>query len=413
MGGTQYCLDVENRPPTPDGVRRYRKTFHSEPGTRIVHYGLIQDMAKQDKFKKYGVTSDKSDHVEDIFANLPMSAMAEYKMEQAENIYDSRKKEPLGVSYSRKHVLPQQTENPEFAFGIPSGSSDDAKELMYPRPDSDGSQHKQQYIKSHGSYEPAEQRNRNYAWSNTQVKDPANFRFGKGADRPEANGVGMCLDNAKDPSVPKTRITNAAVERFKATKDHLGRTRNLGNGPVAGQTGDHTFGVGGTVDAWGAKKCIEGEYCVNEQMPDDDLGRATQIGWRNFTKETRSFGCPTVRTDLRCPQGRGIADCQNYGDDTSAAFLIQPDQYACMGLDDDAFAEAMSQQDIRQMFDEIGYDWLGDEEFGCIWNQAAQRSLSRPGDVSVGEFRDCLNDYLDAKEDGELAGWMQRTAISY
>lgn len=222
----------------------------------------------------------------------------------------------------------------------------------------------------------------------------------------------MCLNNSTDPSVPQTRIAHKNVERFKGTKDQLGRARNLGHGAVRGLRNDHIYGMGGYVDAWGSKQCIEGEYSVSEQMPDHDLGRATQIGWRNSSVETRSFGVPTVRTDIRAPgpRGRTIADNNNYGDDSSAAALINPCQYSNMGLDDEAFAEALSPETIRDIFSGSGYD-LQDEEFERIWHQAAQQGLSRPGDVSVNEFRDCLNDYLDAKEDGKLNSWLARTSI--
>lgn len=181
--GTHACLDIENRPPTPDKVKKYRKSFYSDPGQRIVHPGLINDMAQQNKLQKYGRTTMNSDHVEDIFNSLPSSEMAEYKQEQREKIYDSKKKEPLGISYSRQHVLPEETKHPEFAFGIPSGASDDAKGLLYPRQEKDESKYKGMYIKSHGSYGPAQQRDRNYAWGNTQVKDPSRHCFGKGAKK--------------------------------------------------------------------------------------------------------------------------------------------------------------------------------------------------------------------------------------
>lgn len=354
-----------------------------------------------------------SDHVEDIFNSLPKSDMAAYKQQQRENIYESRKKEPLGVSYSRGHVLPEKTKNPDFAFGIASGKSHDAKGLLYPSPQEDGAKYKSMYIKSHGSYEPAEQRDRNYAWGNTEVKDPASFRFGRGATKAEMNGVGMCMNNSTDPSVPKTRLAHKAVERFKSTKDHLGKVRNLGNGPVRDLPEDYTYGVTGGMDAWGAKQCVEGDYSVHEQLPDPDLGRATQIGWRNATTDTRAFGVPTVRTDIRPPgaRGRGIADNNNYGDDTSAAYLINPNEYTALGLDDAAFAEALSQDEIRQIFSEIGYGDLQDEEFERIWYQASYMQLSRPGEVSVAEFKQCLNEYLDAKEDGQLTQWLARTTI--
>jgi hypothetical protein len=272
------------------------------------------------------------------------------------------------------------------------------------------------YIKSHGSYEPAEQRNRNYAWNKTAVQDPTIFAFGTSAPNPEANGVGMCLNNDLDPSVPKTRIAHARVEKHKAMKDMLGRCRNLGSSRPPPKT--HVFGVTGGVDAWGSKQCIEGDYSVEEQMPDPDLGCATQPGWRNSTIEGRSFGVPTIRTDILPPyggRGRSIADNSNYGDDTSAAFLVNPDQYADCGLDDTEFAQAQSKSNIRSVFDgvadDMGYSPLTEDEFERIWNQATGMNISGLGNVCVEEFRVGLNEFLDAKEDGELNAWLARTSI--
>jgi hypothetical protein len=367
-------------------------------------------MKKMDPYKKYGATTLNSDHVEDIFAKAgPRTPYEEYVKQQQEAIYDSHKKEPLGVSYCRNHVLPPETSDPNFAFGIPSGSSDDAKGLMYPQVTKDDSEHKAMYIRSHGSYEPAEQRKRHYAWRDTQIKDPDSWRFGKGSGVPERNGVGMCINNQLDNSVPKTRIAHHAVEKLKSTKDQLGRCRNLGNGKNA-LPEDHTFGVTGGVDEWGASKCIEGDYSVAEQMPDPDLGRATQFGWRNSTVETRSFGVPTVRTDVNAPERRSVADNCNYGNDVSAAFLVAPDQFADRGLDDQAFAEALSRKEIHEIFDNIGYSDLSDDVFSRIWNEAANMNLSRNGEVSVAEFQGSLNEYLDAKEDGYLRSWIEKTS---
>jgi len=65
-----------------------------------------------------------------------------------------------------------------FSFGIATGSSESAKNLLYPRKAEDESQFREAYIKSHGSFAPGEQRVRGYEWDKTGM-DPTLHRFGK------------------------------------------------------------------------------------------------------------------------------------------------------------------------------------------------------------------------------------------
>ena len=51
-----------------------------------------------------------------------------------------------------------------FSFGKGSASSEAAKSLLYPKVTADESEHAPQYVKSHGSYAPGEQRVRAYNW---------------------------------------------------------------------------------------------------------------------------------------------------------------------------------------------------------------------------------------------------------
>jgi hypothetical protein len=58
-------------------------------------------------------------------------------------------------------------------------------------------------------------------------------------------------------------------------------------------------------------KCIKGEATFQEAYKDDGLGKSTKIGSRNIPKESdqdRVFGVPTIRTDIKKPQQKSVAD---------------------------------------------------------------------------------------------------------
>ena len=87
------------------------------------------------------------------------------------------------------------------------------------------------YIRSHGNYQPGQQRNRNYNWGTSNI-DPREHVFGTTEKNRLHNGVGLCMDPSKDAAVPKSRITSKQVQDTKNLKDQLGRARNLGHGCV-------------------------------------------------------------------------------------------------------------------------------------------------------------------------------------
>jgi len=397
--GTDRCLSMEERPPTPEGVRKYRKSYFSEAGQRVVHPGLIDDVKNLDLNAKYGKTTADSDHVENIFSHGPQTSFEEFKMANAEEVYASTKREPLGKSYSRGHALPGACQDPSFQYGVGTSVSEPSKNLIYPEDTSEKEEAKDLYIRSHGNYQPGQQRNRNYNWTSSNI-NPKEHVFGTTEKNRLRDGVSLCMDPRKDPAVPKTRITSKQVQDTKNLKDQLGRARNLGHGP-RNLAPNHSFGVKGAVDDWDAAACIAGDYSVEEQMPDKDLGVSATPGWRNVTTDSRGFGTPTVRVDVSAPTKRSISDNQNYGDDVNAGSLIQPSQFSMAGVGDTDFIKERDQNTIRTLFVNIGYDLLNDDDiFSRIWDDAATNfDLNSDGIVSVEEFRCALNKYLDEQED--------------
>lgn len=168
------------------------------------------------------------------------------------------------------------------------------------------------YIKTHGNFGSGEQKDRGYTWN----FDKSHHRFGYGEQR-LLNGAAMSIHNERfDNAFPKTVIVKKTVEDVKAvTTDMLGTSKNLGQGkPPLGN--DHAYGVKNILgnDIWNAAKCIHGEPTEKELEPDRDLGRSTKPGCRNIVRKpedvVRSFGTPTVRTDIPFKEKRSVADYQ-------------------------------------------------------------------------------------------------------
>ncbi|KAF1320964.1 hypothetical protein FI667_g12189, partial [Globisporangium splendens] len=406
------CLTFEARPVTPDEVRRYRKSYFAEPGSRIAHPGIINDLKQIDPLTKFGVTTTGSHHVADVLANAPATEYQRIALAKSEANYASQKREPLGKSYSRGHVLPANMQKPEYAFGISGTFGDSARELLYPSTSFNNKQDEELYKRSHRSVAPGEQKNRDYYWDSAKI-DPKKCRFGvkTGAVGIEGLGASACLNPEMDDTLPRSAITAKQVEDMRSMLDHLGKPRHLG----ASSTNlppDHVFGATLKKDAENTWDCIQGHYSYDEQQPDADLGRAVNYGWKNSSAETRAFGVPSIRSDIPLPSKRSIADGQNYGDDCNAKELLYPEEFASSSIQDDEFVQPRDRKQLRDLFEKIGYT-LPDNIFTLIWIDATTFGKYTPrGYASVAEFRDALNNYLEADENGQsaLQEWKDRLA---
>ncbi|OQR98682.1 hypothetical protein ACHHYP_08211 [Achlya hypogyna] len=378
---TAHCLNFEARPGTPEAVRKYRKSYFAEPGTRIVHSGLVDDMKVHDMNKKYGVTTKNSDHVQDVMPPRLPSDHALITQAKLDAVYQSTKREPLGKSFTRGHVFNQSI------FGSPPPEvSDTTKELIYTAPFAETAEAKALYKRSHGASDPGEQKHRAYA----VPFDLAQARFGT-LKLKDDGGVASVLNPELDEHVSKLTITSKNVEDMKSTLDQLGRPRNLGFGR---ENNEHVFGVKLPKDAAGAGDCIQGNYSFEEQQPDADLGRPVNRGWLNATTDDRAFGVPSIRSDVAPPAKRSLADAQNYGDDVMAQELLYPQQYAMLGVQDTEFGQPRSKAYLAELFAKIGYR-LPPPVVDRLYAAASAKS---PRGVGIQSFRDALNDYLDAED---------------
>ncbi len=171
--------------------------------------------------------------------------------------------------------------------------------------------HAAQYKKTHGNYDPGEQKQRSYNWGGINALTQ---KFGKFEPK-LLNGAAQAAHAERfEGEFPKTTIVQKTVEDHKAvTHEHLGKSKNLGTGS---QLDDgRSFGMPsvkvGSL-SWNAAKCIHGEPTEKELKRDDDLGRSTKMGCRNVVRceedADRVFGCPSIRTDIPFKEKRSMAD---------------------------------------------------------------------------------------------------------
>jgi hypothetical protein len=356
-------------PPTPIGERRFRRTSH-EPGEITVHHGLKEQKLPGDGFR-YGTRGLKGATAEDCLKAGQLLGVAEYRNSVAEAVYDSNKKEPLARPYIRGHETKMRPEG----FGIPGGKPQGAKLVIFPVDQEQTTEEaRSQYRTTHGNYLPGERIERNYSMP-AEAKDAA-FRFGAVEPRP-ANGAGVALalnmSVEDDGTFRKTRLVQRTAEDYRHVQHpkHFQKS-NVKQGPSGPpMPGDHQYGIKSGISDYTAESCIKGYYSLEEQLPDQDLGRSTKPGRRNVTTETRAFGVPSIRTDVRAPTGarRSLADNQSYGDEPSAAAILSPQRFENQGVPDREFLLRRPKDELRELVERSTVEGV---DFEDLWDKGLQ-----------------------------------------
>jgi hypothetical protein len=392
---THQCLNYgnaleKNRPPTPENIKKYRKSFQNQPGLRFLSTGLV-DQKLPPSHHRHGVTTMKGDRVGDCFDQVPPSELADFLNEQKESIYLSNIKEPLGASYSRGHVFPNVVNDADFRFGTTTKTSESSKGLIYynetipdrrayslsgaPAAAPDSSMNIERDI--------TRQINREYNWQSPGI-DPNTHRFGK-IQPLQMNGVADALKRDDDTKIGSKRVNQVRA----ATHDRLGKQRELRG--VLRQFGeDFVFGRNNVPDEWGAKKTIQGNYTPGEQMPDRDLGVSTRrldnLSFIPDNHANRVFGVPSIRNDLPAPHLKSVADGNNYGDEVNAKGLLYPSTFAFDGVSQEDFLQVRPPEEIRELFKRVGAEF-SDSQFDRLCSMAS----SQFGALSADSFRHAWN----------------------
>lgn len=155
----------------------------------------------------------------------------------------------------------------------------------------------------------------------------------------------------------------------------------MGQGLSSAIRNDLVFGVPSLKDhtEWNAAKCLRGEPTAKEMMPDTDLGRCTKPGSRNMVRRQqdveRSFGTPSIRTDIPMKVFRSVADHQNYGDEPEAIDILFPATQLENGVTERDFVKLRPKQELRSLFEKLGYSYRP-AKFNAIFNRSVQCSAN-------------------------------------
>jgi len=373
-------------PPTPDYMKRWRKD--TTPGKVILHPG-VHDDKNHEQLDVYGRPEPVGVKVHEVLDVAPKSEIAEKRIEKKEAIYLSHKREPLGKPYKRGHALPNELLQSGFGTPTPQDVSGDAsKELLHPPETLHDPHEHQMYVRSHANFAPGEQRHRGYSWvdKNGQI-DPARYSFGADVKPRELNGVARTLNPSIDGQGREQLVVPKRLEEFREVNgEPLGKPKYLGHAKHT--PSDHVFGTPSQRGPeWGVRECMA-NYSAEEQQPDPDLGISVRPGWRNSADADRVFGTPTIRSDIRAPGLKSVADHQNYGDEVPAGALLYPSRFIDSGISGKDFLEARSKEEIAEIFTAAGEN-IDEDHIAAIFSQAA--TLDPKGRVSIESFRRTLN----------------------
>jgi hypothetical protein len=402
------AMDVQSEiyypaPMTPVFDRRFRTS--TVPGEIRVHHSLKDQKLPAEEFR-YGIRGIKGTTTEQCMKAGQKFGIEEYQQSVKERKYESNIKEPLGRPYIRGHSLQMLPEG----YGNPSGVPEDCKKVVFPvdqKPDSE--EIRQQYRKSHNHFGPGERVARGYNWPDESKGEY--FRFGKFSDKlTEGAGARLALNCMieDDGHFKQTKLVQKVAEDYRNTvhPKFASKTHYMQGAKGPPMDPDWAYGVKSITSDCTARSCILGYYALDEQLPDEDLGRCTKVGRRNVTREVRAFGVPSVRTDLPAPPGRrSVADTQNYGDECGAAALMNPQRFDDRGIPDRDFLLRRPQEELRSLVDACGGGMNeASMDFDEIWAQA--RDLFDDGVelVSLDAFLYIYSQRVDNNVSNRLAG---------
>ncbi|KAL9181487.1 hypothetical protein ACHAXT_010292 [Thalassiosira profunda] len=301
-----------------------------------------------------GGESRPSDNI--VFGALKSSGPDDH----VDNLWSSKANDELSavkkaVLEARSKVSRQQPSYPEF-MNDPQyrhGSDGDAQQLLYADCGTNDENAENNYIRSHGAYKPGEQqKRRDYQWPAGQNPDSTVFGI-KG----ENNATGSSAGVAEALQIRDDCETRPDAARVGKTYDQ-----------------EKIFGKSTASSNSSAADCL-----VHDARDDtggvDDLGKSLTPGFRNASTE-RTFGCPSIRTDIPKYERASVADKQSYGDDVNAGYLLRPSLLSSFGLEEDEFHKPRSKAYLRKLFQSCGMN-IDDDLFEDTFRRVAdERGLA-------------------------------------
>ncbi|KAI8467430.1 MAG: hypothetical protein J3K34DRAFT_481434 [Monoraphidium minutum] len=376
------ALTWEARPPTPPRIKQgYQHYARQDPGAIVRHFGAARDALPEGPFGAKSKVSAEA--AADCLKALPASEVARWRQERAEDVYLSRKREPLGAAPPRGYALPDGlgTATP---FGVPlhvreQERLNSTKDIIFPpaAAGGGGGGADRMYARTHGSYAPGEQRKRDYEWPRAgggggAALDPAAHRFGlSGAEAARRRSAEQCasmkqiLQPELDDGVqhPPAVVTRLMRDHQLTHGDALGRPRPLGAGARAPPRG----GAFGAPSAREAEPCV-GElircgYSPEEQRPDADLGKSLREGFR---AAPAGAACAAGAAERRGGGGGGSGGCNA----STVRPLLAPPHWAELGVSEEQLAAPRGREGLAALAAAAALD-LGEGEFEEVFRRAA------------------------------------------
>ena len=171
-------------------------------------------------------------------------------------------------------------------------------------------------------------------------------------------------------------VVKATTDEFQSyAKDELGKPRRLRARPNDDREfANRSFGMATKAKNATAGELISGYNTKEEQESDPTLGKTARPGFRNTVEDpTRTFGTPTIRTDVVKKKVKSVADTQNYGDEPDARGVIYPTRFSERGLFEDDFRQTLPKDDLYALVQDASIA-ITPDEFDVVYARAADKN---------------------------------------
>ena len=327
---------------------RWQNSRFLEPGTRVIHPALQKDFPKGHgdtiifgKQPQQG-SKDYEMHIEDIWQEDSVNNCERIKIDCKKSYFHDINKPKLlqddrnnvqMVNHGRNSNKNKNKNRKKKSKAPPPMTN--VHKLLQPEEQITKNEEKlihEQYLKSHGSYQPGEQKSRDYNWNINPVTTTFGIQNNTVERGNSSKGVSEALiqqeleQNQFNHKKKKKLLCSIIQEEQQKYR----MEEKIVHG-IKTNTNDDTT----------AKDCLS---IYNDGDSTDDLGRSLRPGFRNVYTQVselnqtyhkshvcaqihfikRAFGCPSIRTDIPKYFPNSIANTQNFGDDVNASYLLRP-----------------------------------------------------------------------------------------
>ncbi|KAK0045778.1 EF-hand domain-containing family member B [Biomphalaria pfeifferi] len=273
---SEQCLrPKDERPPSPEVIRKFRATFRPDAGQMRNFYGTAYDPQRQWAVEMtHGIKTHTSVDAGKLVNPEPKTFFLQRLHDRDENNYPSHKRAPLGKSYDQRPGLPKGLDLASFTFGLPTEMEAGAGSLINPNKNyeqvfREATEGHDLYVRSHADYYPLERVCRSYSSPGFHPQK----RYGIAT--PHSNDGRMTRETMKwlhETQADKaTKIVSKRLEDFREKyQPQLGKSldpiKDTMNVPP-----DHTFGALHKPDPYGA-----GDVIHNRKMNNILKGKENQ-----------------------------------------------------------------------------------------------------------------------------------------